>query len=217
MKPIILKISNLLNQHKVLNMFYLSLKKQKIVSNASCTTNCFAPMVKVLDDNFGLRRGFMTTSHAYTSTQKILDGPHEKWRRGRAAAVSMVPTTTGAAKAISEVMPQMEGRLDAMAIRVPVPDGSIVDFVAELNETVVAKEVNAAFKKASKRKMKGVIEYSEEELVSADIIGNPHSCIIDGLSTKANGNLVKILGWYDNEYGYSNRMIDVLKIIGKNL
>jgi len=193
------------------------LKRQKIVSNASCTTNCFAPMVKVLDDNFGIRRGFMTTVHAYTGNQRILDGPHKKWRRGRAAAMSIVPTTTGAAKAVCEVLPEMKGKLDAIAMRVPVADGSIVDFVAELEESVTAEEVNKAFLKASKGKMKGIIEYTEEEIVSSDIIGNPHSCIIDGLSTRANGNLVKVLGWYDNEYGYSCRMVDVLKIMAKNL
>lgn len=193
------------------------LKRQKIVSNASCTTNCFAPMVKVLDDNFGIRKGFMTTVHAYTGNQRILDGPHKKWRRGRAAAMSIVPTTTGAAKAVCEVLPEMKGKLDAIAMRVPVADGSIVDFVAELEESVTAEEVNKAFLKASKGKMKGIIEYTEEEIVSSDIIGNPHSCIIDGLSTRANGNLVKVLGWYDNEYGYSCRMVDVLKIMAKNL
>ena len=193
------------------------LKRQKIVSNASCTTNCFAPMVKVLNDNFGIRKGFMTTVHAYTGNQRILDGPHKKWRRGRAAAMSIVPTTTGAAKAVCEVLPEMKGKLDAIAMRVPVADGSIVDFVAELNESVTSEEVNKTFMKASKGKMKGVMKYTEEEIVSSDIIGNPHSCIIDGLSTRANGNMVKVLGWYDNEYGYSNRMVDVLKIMAKHL
>lgn len=193
------------------------LRRHKIVSNASCTTNCFAPMVKVLDDAFGIRKGFMTTVHAYTGNQRILDGPHKKWRRGRAAAMSMIPTTTGAAKAVIEVMPHMKGKLDAMAIRVPVVDGSIVDFVAELNKSVTANEVKRAFKKASKGKMKSILEYSEDEIVSTDVIGNSHSCIIDGLSTKANGNMVNVLGWYDNEYGYSCRMIDILKIMARNL
>ena len=193
------------------------LKRQKIVSNASCTTNCFAPIVKVPNDNFGIRKGFMTTVHAYTGDQRILDGPHKKWRRGRAAAMSIVPTTTGAAKAVCEVLPEMKGKLDAIAMRVPVADGSIVDFVAETDESVTAEEINKTFMKASKGKMKGIMEYMEEEIVSSDIIGNPHSCIIDGLSTRVNGNMVKVLGWYDNEYGYSNRMVDILKTMAKYL
>lgn len=194
-----------------------SLRKHKIVSNASCTTNCFAPMVKVLDDKFGIRKGFMTTSHAYTSTQKILDGPSKDWRRGRAAALSIIPTTTGSAKAVCEVLPGMRGKLDAMALRVPVADGSVVDFTVQLNKSVIPHEVNRAFRKAANGKMKGIIEYTNDEIVSADIIGNPHSCIIDGLSTRANGNMVKVLGWYDNEYGYSCRMIDVVRLMAKNL
>ncbi len=193
------------------------LKNQKIVSNASCTTNCFAPIVKVLDEAFGVDRGLMTTIHAYTSNQRILDGPSKKWRRGRAAAMSVVPTTTGAAKATCEVLPKMKGRLDAMAMRVPVADGSVVDFTVNLKKSVTAEQVNTAFRKASKGKMKGVMEYTEEELVSADIIGNPHSCVIDGLSTTASGKMAKILGWYDNEYGYSNRMIDIVKKMARNL
>ncbi|UCG95366.1 MAG: type I glyceraldehyde-3-phosphate dehydrogenase [archaeon] len=193
------------------------LKGQKIVSNASCTTNCFAPMVKVLDDAFGIRKGFMTTAHAYTSTQRILDGPSHKFRRGRTAAVSIVPTTTGAAKAVIEVLPKMKGKLDAMAIRVPVPVGSITDFTADLKKSVTVGQVNKAFKKAARGKMKGVLEYSEDELVSPDIIGNSHSCIIDGLSTKANGKMVKVLGWYDNEYGYASRMTDVIKLMARKL
>lgn len=193
------------------------LGKQKIVSNASCTTNCFAPMVKILDDSFGINKGFMTTIHAYTSTQKILDGPSKKWRRGRAAAMSVFPTTTGAAKAVIEVLPRMKGKLDAMAIRVPVVDGSLVDFTAVLKKSVTVDQVNNAFKRAAGGKLRGVLEYSSEELVSPDIIGNPHSCIIDGLSTRANGNVVKVLGWYDNEYGYSNRMVDILKKMARKL
>lgn len=193
------------------------LRRQKIVSNASCTTNCFAPMVKVLDDAFGVRKGFMTTIHAYTGNQRILDGPHKKFRRGRAAAMSVIPTTTGAAKSVIEVLPEMKGKLDAMAIRVPVSDGSLVDFTAELNKSVTKERVNKAFLKASKGRMKSVLDYTEDEIVSSDVIGNPHSCIIDGLSTRANGNMTKVLGWYDNEYGYSCRMIDVIKLMAKNL
>jgi len=193
------------------------LKKQKIISNASCTTNCFAPMVKVLDDAFGIKKGLMMTAHAYTSTQKILDGPNDKFRRGRAAAMSIIPTTTGAAKAIGEVIPKLKGKLDAIALRVPVVDGSITDFVAELKKNVTKEEVNDAFKKAANGKMKGILEYSEEELVSSDVIGNAHSCVIDGLCTMTVGNIVKVLGWYDNEYGYSCRMIDIIKVISKNL
>jgi len=193
------------------------LRRHRIVSNASCTTNCFAPMVKVLDDSFGIRKGFMTTVHAYTGNQKVLDSPHKKFRRGRAAAMSTIPTTTGAAKSVVDVIPEMKGRLDAMALRVPVADGSLVDFTAELNKNATADRVNRAFIKASKGRMKSVIEYTEDEIVSADIIGNSHSCILDGLMTRANGNLVKVLGWYDNEYGYSSRMVDIIRLMSKNL
>ncbi len=193
------------------------IKNQKIISNASCTTNCFAPMVKVLNDSFGIRKGFMTTTHAYTGTQRILDGPHKKWRRGRAAAESIIPTTTGAAKAVIEVLPEMKGKLNAMAMRVPIPDGSVVDFTVLLKKKVTEKEVNHVFRKASKGRMKGILDYTEDEIVSSDIVGNSNSCTIDGLSTMVNGNMVKILGWYDNEYGYSCRMVDIIEKISKKL
>lgn len=193
------------------------LKDQKIVSNASCTTNCFAPMVKVLEESFGIQRGLMTTAHAYTSTQRTLDGPSDKFRRGRAAAMSIIPTSTGAAKAICDVIPKMKGKLDAIALRVPVIDGSITDFTALLKKNATKEQVNGAFRKAASGSLKGILHYSEEELVSSDIIGNSHSCIIDGLCTMGVGNVVKVLGWYDNEYGYSNRMVDVLKKMAKNL
>jgi len=188
-------------------------KNEEIISNASCTTNCLAPMVKVLNDNLGIKKGFMTTVHAYTSDQRIVDGPHKDLRRARAAAANIVPTTTGAAKAVTEVIPALTGRLDGIAIRVPIPDGSVTDFVCEVSKKTSAEEVNKLFKEASE-KMKGVLEYSTAPLVSSDIVGNPNSCIFDSLLTSViEGNLVKVLGWYDNEWGYSNRMIDLLKII----
>ncbi|MGB5848573.1 MAG: type I glyceraldehyde-3-phosphate dehydrogenase, partial [Ignavibacteriaceae bacterium] len=176
---------------------------EKVLSNASCTTNCLAPMVKVLNDNFGLEKGFMTTVHSYTNDQNVLDLPHKDLRRARAAAVSIIPTTTGAAKAVGKVIPELSGMLDGFALRVPTPDGSITDLVATLKKEVTADEVNKAFKKAANGPMKGILEYTEDPIVSADIIGNPHSNIFDALSTMANGNLVKVVGWYDNEYGYS--------------
>ena len=185
-------------------------KEHKIISLASCTTNCLAPIVKVLNDEFGIERGFMTTVHAYTSTQSTLDGPDEKLRRGRAAAENIVPTTSGATKATGEVIPELKGKIDGLAMRVPVACGSIVDFVAELNEIVVSDRVNKILKKASK-KLKGILQYTEDELVSSDIIGNTHSAIIDGLSTQSIGKIVKVLGWYDNEWGYSSRMVDLAK------
>jgi len=182
----------------------------KIVSNASCTTNCLAPMVKVLNDSFGLVKGLMTTIHSYTNDQRILDFPHSDLRRARAAAVSMIPTTTGAAKAVGKVIPALNGKLNGMAVRVPTPDGSLTDFVAELKKEVTAEEINAAMKKASEAGLKGIMEYSEDPLVSVDIIGNPHSCIFDSLATMAIGNQVKVVGWYDNEWGYSNRVVDLV-------
>lgn len=187
-------------------------KKHKIVSNASCTTNCIAPIVKVLNDAFGIVNGFMTTVHAYTATQKLVDAPHKKDpRRGRAAAVNIVPTTTGAAKAVTETIPELKDKLNGMAIRVPVVCGSICQFSAVLKKNVTAAEVNAAFKKAA-QKLKNIIEYSEEPLVSTDIIQNNNSCIFDSLSTQViKGNLVNVCGWYDNEWGYSARMVDVMK------
>ncbi|NQW30649.1 MAG: type I glyceraldehyde-3-phosphate dehydrogenase [Ignavibacteria bacterium] len=182
---------------------------EKTLSNASCTTNCLAPMVKVLHDSFGIEKGFMTTVHAYTNDQNILDLPHKDLRRARAAAVNIIPTTTGAAKAVSEVMPEMKGRLDGMAFRVPVPDGSVTDLTAILTRTVTKQEINDAFIAAAGGAMNGILEYSTDPLVSSDIIGNPHSCIFDSLSTLAMGNMVKVVGWYDNEWGYSNRIADL--------
>jgi glyceraldehyde 3-phosphate dehydrogenase len=184
---------------------------ERVMSNASCTTNCLAPMVKILHDNFGLQKGYMTTVHAYTNDQNILDLPHKDLRRARAAAVSIIPTTTGAAKAVSEVMPQLKGRLDGFALRVPVPDGSITDFTAILDRETTKEEINACFKAAAEGAMNGVLEYTNEPIVSVDIVGNPHSCIFDSLSTMASGNFVKVVGWYDNEWGYSNRVVDLVK------
>lgn len=188
-------------------------KTDKIISNASCTTNCLAPVVKVLEDNFGIQKAFMTTIHAYTGDQKTLDAPHKKFRRGRAAAENFVPTSSGATTAVSEVISSLKGKMDGLAIRGPVPCGSIVDFVAILKKTVTKEQVNEAMKKASKTNLKGVLEYSEEELVSSDIIKNPHSSILDSKLTQANGNMVKVLSWYDNEYGYSCRMVELLKLL----
>lgn len=182
----------------------------QIYSNASCTTNCLAPMAKVLDDSFGLEKGFITTIHAYTSSQQIVDGPHKDLRRARAAAYNIVPTTTGAAKAVGLVLPHLDGKLDGSAVRVPVPDGSLTDFTALVSKEVTEQEVHDAFKEAANGPMKGVLEYSEEELVSTDILGNPHSCIYDSGFTKADGKLVKLLGWYDNEAGYSARTADLI-------
>lgn len=184
---------------------------ERIMSNASCTTNCLAPMVKILHDNFGLQKGYMTTVHAYTNDQNILDLPHKDLRRARAAAVNIIPTTTGAAKAVSEVMPMLKGRLDGFSLRVPVPDGSITDFTAILDRETTKEEINSVFKAASEGAMKGLLEYTDEPIVSVDIVGNPHSCIFDSLSTMVNGNFVKVVGWYDNEWGYSNRVVDLVK------
>ena len=189
--------------------------KHKVISNASCTTNCLAPMAKVLNDAFGIKQGFMTTIHAYTNDQRILDLPHKDLRRARSAAVSIIPTTTGAAKAVGLVIPELKGKLDGMAMRVPVPDGSITDFVAILNKNTTVEEVNAAFKKASKSSLKGILEYTEDPIVSADIVGNSHSNIFDSLSTMVQGNMVKVVGWYDNEFGYSCRVVDLIKKIAK--
>ncbi|MFQ5570426.1 MAG: type I glyceraldehyde-3-phosphate dehydrogenase [Rhodothermales bacterium] len=182
---------------------------EEVISNASCTTNCLAPMVKILDDAFGLEKGFMTTVHAYTSDQRIQDAPHSDLRRARAAAVSIIPTTTGAAKAVGIVLPHLQGRLDGMALRVPVPDGSLTDFAAVLKKETTAEEVNALFREAAGGALKGIVEYSEAPLVSTDIIHNPHSTIFDAPSTMVAGNLVKVIGWYDNEWGYANRTVDI--------
>lgn len=185
-----------------------------IFSNASCTTNCLAPMAKVLDDSFGLKQGFMTTIHAYTGDQAIVDGPHKDLRRARAAAANIVPTSTGAAAAVGLVLPHLDGKLDGGAVRVPVPDGSLTDFTAVLDKDVTEADVLKAFKDAADGPMKGILEYSEEELVSSDIIGNPHSCIFDSKMTKVDGNVVKIIGWYDNEAGYSARTAELAAKIG---
>jgi glyceraldehyde 3-phosphate dehydrogenase len=188
--------------------------KHHIISNASCTTNCLAPVVKVLNDNFGIKRGLLTTCHSYTSTQRLLDAPHKDLRRARAAALSIIPTTTGAARAIGKVIPELNGKLDGMALRVPTPDGSINDFVVELQKNVTEEEVNEAFKRAAEGELKGILQYIEEPIVSVDIVGNPASCIVDGLATKViDGNFVKVLAWYDNEWGFSNRMVDLIKYI----
>lgn len=188
-------------------------EKHVIIDNASCTTNCLAPMAKVLNDNFGIENGFMTTVHAYTADQRLIDAPHKDLRRARSAAINIVPTTTGAAGAVGKVIPELDGKLDGMAIRVPVPDGSITDFVAMLHKKTSVEEINNLFKQVSENHLKGILEYSEEPLVSTDIIGNTHSCIFDATSTKVNGRLVKIVGWYDNEWGYSHRIIDVLNLL----
>jgi len=188
--------------------------KHHIISNASCTTNCLAPIVKVLHDNFGVKRGFMVTAHAYTADQRLVDAPHKDLRRARSAAVSIVPTTTGAAKAVAEVMPSLKGKLDGFAWRVPVPDGSIVQFSAELEKSTDVEKINWLFKQVAESHMRGVLEYSEEPLVSRDIIHNPHSCIFDAPSTAViEGNFVSVSGWYDNEWGYSCRIVDVLKLL----
>ena len=188
----------------------------KIVSNASCTTNCLAPVAKVLNDNFGIVRGFMTTIHGYTNDQTLLDMPHSDLRRARAAAVSMIPTTTGAARAVGKVIPDLSGKLDGGAIRVPVCDGSIVDLVAVVEKSTTADEVNAAMKKSADGEMKGVLEYCEDPIVSVDVIGNPHSSIFDSLSTSVmDGNLIKVFSWYDNEWGYSSRTLDLVKLMSK--
>jgi glyceraldehyde 3-phosphate dehydrogenase len=189
-------------------------KDATIYSNASCTTNCLAPMVKVLDEEFGVEQGFMTTIHAYTGDQALVDGPHKDLRRARAAASNIVPTTTGAAAAVGLVLPHLDGKLDGGAVRVPVPDGSLTDFTAVVSRDVTEAEVLDAFKKAAKGSLKGILEYSEEELVSSDIIGNTHSCILDSGLTKVDGKLVKVIGWYDNEAGYSARTAElILKIV----
>jgi len=191
-------------------------KGENLVSNASCTTNCTAPMVKVLNDNLKVVRGFLTTVHAYTADQRLVDAPHRDLRRARAAAHNIVPTTTGAAKAVTETIPELKGKLDGIAIRVPVITGSATDFVCEVKKETTKEEINKLFREAAKKELKGVLAYSEEPLVSSDIIGNSHSVIFDALSTNViDGKLIKILGWYDNEYGYSCRMIDMIKVIMK--
>ncbi len=188
-------------------------KEHKIISMASCTTNCLAPVVKVLNDNFKIQSGYMTTVHAYTNDQEILDVPHKKFRRGRAGAINLIPTSSGASSSIGEVIPEMKHKLDGLAIRAPVACGSIVDFVAILGREVTKEEVNSAFKIASEKTMKGILEYSQDELVSSDIIKNSNSSVFDSLLTQVNGNLVKVFSWYDNEYGYSNRLVEMIKLL----
>ena len=184
-------------------------KEDVIVSNASCTTNCLAPIVKVLDENFGIEKGYISTVHAYTADQNLQDAPHKDLRRARAAALSIIPTTTGAASAVAKVLPSMLGKLDGIALRVPIPDGSLTDLTAILNKDVTKEQINEAFEKASKNELKGVLEYTSDPLVSVDIVGNTHSCIVDSQLTAANGSLVKIVVWYDNEYGYASRLAEL--------
>ena len=183
-----------------------------IISNASCTTNCLAPVAKILLDEFGIERGFMTTTHAYTNDQSILDLPHADLRRARAAAVNVIPTSTGAAKAIGLVVPELKGRLDGIAMRVPVPDGSVVDLVLELGREATVEEINSAIKaKADKGALAGILEYTEDPIVSSDVIGSSYSSVFDSKLTMANGKLAKVISWYDNEFGYSNRVVDLLQ------
>lgn len=187
-----------------------------VVSNASCTTNCLAPVAKVLHKNFGIVRGFMTTVHAYTNDQRVLDMPHKDLRRARAAANSIIPTTTGAARAVGKVLPELKGKLDGFAMRVPVIDGSVVDLVAELEKKATKEDINRAIKEASETYLKGILAYTEDPIVSCDVIGNPHSSIFDAQSTMVMGdNFIKVVSWYDNEFGYSNRCVDLLKLMAK--
>lgn len=191
--------------------------RHHIISNASCTTNCLAPMAKVIHENFGIVRGFMTTVHAYTNDQVILDFPHKDLRRARAAATNIIPTSTGAAKAIGLVMPELKGKLDGYALRVPVPTGSVTDLTVELEREASAADINAAIKAASEGPLKGILSYTEDPIVSADIVTDPHSCIFDGGITKVIGKSAKVAGWYDNEWGYSNRLVDLIRFIGNKL
>jgi len=188
-----------------------------IISNASCTTNCLAPMAKVIDDTFGIERGLMTTIHAYTNDQNVLDYPHKDLRRARAAALNMIPTTTGAAKAIALVMPQLKGKLDGYAMRVPLPTGSATDLTVQLKTPATKEEINAAIKAASEGPLKGILSYTEDPIVSTDIVTDPASCIFDSGLTYVNGNMAKVVGWYDNEWGYSCRLVDLITYVGKTL
>jgi len=188
-----------------------------VVSNASCTTNCVAPLAKVLHDSFGIVKGFMTTIHAYTNDQVILDFPHKDLRRARAAAQNIIPTTTGAAKAVSLVLPDLKGRLDGFALRVPVPDGSVTDLVCELSREVSKDEINAAYKQAADGELKGYLTYTDAPIVSSDIVGTPASCTFDSLLTMSQGNQVKVVGWYDNEWGYSSRLVDLAALMAGRL
>ncbi|MFN8171635.1 MAG: type I glyceraldehyde-3-phosphate dehydrogenase [Candidatus Nanopelagicales bacterium] len=188
-----------------------------VISNASCTTNCLAPMAKAIDDAFGIERGLMTTIHAYTNDQNVLDYPHKDLRRARAAALNMIPTTTGAAKAIALVLPHLKGKLDGYAMRVPVPTGSATDLTVELRTAATKEEVNAVVKAAAEGALKGYLTYTEDPIVSSDIVTDPSSCIFDAQLTHANGNMVKVVGWYDNEWGYSNRLVDLVALVGSKL
>ncbi len=189
--------------------------EDRIISNASCTTNCLAPMVKVLDEEFGIEYGLMNTVHAYTADQRLHDAPHKDLRRARAAATNIVPTSTGAAKAVGRVLPHLKGKLTGLAMRVPVIDGSVTDFTCVLKQPATVEAINKAFKKYAEGELKGILEYCEDPIVSSDIIGNPHSCIFDALSTMVVGNMVKVVGWYDNEYGYSSRLVDLIDYVSK--
>ncbi|MEQ4305683.1 type I glyceraldehyde-3-phosphate dehydrogenase [Plantactinospora sp. B6F1] len=191
--------------------------KHNIISNASCTTNCLAPMAKVLQDTVGIEKGLMTTIHAYTQDQNLQDGPHKDLRRARAAALNIVPTSTGAAKAIGLVLPDLKGRLDGFALRVPIPTGSATDLTIEAGRDTSVEEINAAMKAAAEGQLKGILTYTEDEIVSADIVTDPASCIFDSGLTKVIGNQVKVVGWYDNEWGYSNRLVDLVKLVGTGL
>ena len=189
-------------------------KRHRIVSNASCTTNCVTPMAKVLEDAFGIEHGFMTTVHAYTPSQPVLDSPHKDLRRARGAAINLIPTTTGATRALGKVLPELEGKIEALAIRAPIPVGSIVDLVVQVSRPVERDEVNAAFRHAAESSLAGILRYADEPLVSTDIVGSPYSCVFDSELTSVEGPLVKALGWYDNEWGYSCRLVDLIELIG---
>jgi glyceraldehyde 3-phosphate dehydrogenase len=191
-------------------------KDDLVISNASCTTNCAAPMIKVLDDMWGIEDGYITTVHSYTGDQRLHDSPHKDLRRGRAAAMNIVPTSTGAAKAITKIFPHLNGKLGGCGIRVPVPDGSLTDITCVMSRIPTVPEINAAFKKAADTTLKGILQYTEEPIVSVDIVGNPASCVYDAEFTSVVGNLVKVIGWYDNEYGYSCRLADLVEMIGHN-
>ncbi|MER5609353.1 type I glyceraldehyde-3-phosphate dehydrogenase [Micromonospora tulbaghiae] len=191
--------------------------KHNIISNASCTTNCLAPMAKVLQDTFGIKQGLMTTIHAYTQDQNLQDAPHKDLRRARAAALNIVPTSTGAAKAIGLVLPELKGKLDGYALRVPIPTGSATDLTVEVGRETTVDEVNAALKAAAEGPLRGILTYNEDPIVSADIVTDPASCIFDAPLTKVIGNQVKVVGWYDNEWGYSNRLVDLVKLVGQSL
>jgi glyceraldehyde 3-phosphate dehydrogenase len=190
---------------------------EKIISNGSCTTNCLAPMIKVLDDKFGVEKGFMTTVHSYTNDQRILDLPHKDWRRARSAGVNIIPTSTGAAKTVAKAMKELEGKLDGIAMRVPTPVVSVVDFICNLKREATAEEINSAYKEAAEGTLKGILAVSDEELVSMDFKGNPASAIVDLPLTMASGNLAKIVGWYDNEWGYANRLVEMTEFISQNM